>query len=46
MLRTLRERANMTLGNIWEAAAEVPHETNYIGNLQYFTDVVTLLENR
>ena len=35
----------MALGNICEAAAEVPHETNYAGNLQYFTDVVTLLEN-
>ena len=46
MLRTLRERANTALGNICEAAAEVPHETNYAGNLQYFTDVVTLLENR
>ena len=46
MLRTLRERANTALGNICEAAAEVPHETSYTGNLQYFTDVVTLLENR
>ena len=46
MLRTLREQANTALGNICEAAAEVPHETNYAGNLQYFTDVVTLLENR
>ena len=46
MLRTLRERANTALGNICEAAAEVPHENNYAGNLQYFTDVVTLLENR
>ena len=34
------------MGNICEAAAAVPHETNYAGNLQYFTDVVTLLENR
>ena len=46
MLRTLKERANTALGNICEAAAEVPHETNYAGNLQYFTDMVTLLENR
>ena len=46
MLQTLRERANTALGNICEAAAEVPHENNYAGNLQYFTDVVTLLENR
>ena len=33
MLRTLRERANMTLGNICEAAAEEPHVTNYADNL-------------
>ena len=46
MLRTLRERANTALGNICEAAAEEPHVTNYAGNLQFFTDVVTHLENR
>ena len=46
MLRTLRERANIVLSNICEAAAKEPHETNYAGNLQFFTDVVTLLENR
>ena len=46
MLQTLRERANTALGNICEAAAKEPHEVNYAGNLQFFTDVVTLLENR
>ena len=46
MLRTLRERANTALSNIRKAAAEEPHETNYAGNPQFFTDVVTLLENR
>ncbi|XP_044456172.1 translation initiation factor IF-2 [Triticum aestivum] len=46
MLHTLRERANTALGNICEAAAKEPHEVNYTGNLQFFTDVVTLLENR
>ena len=46
MLRTLRERANTALGNICEAASEEPHVTNYAGNLQVFTDVVTHLENR
>ena len=45
MLRTLRERANTALGNICEAAAMEPHEASYTGNLQFFTDVVTLLEN-
>ena len=46
MLQTLRERANTALGYICEAAAKEPHEVNYTGNLQFFTDVVTLLENR
>ena len=46
MLRTLREKANAALGNICEAAAEEPHVTNYAGNLQFFTDVVTHLESR
>lgn len=45
MLRMLRERANTALGNICEAAAEEPHVTNYVGNLQFFTDVVMHLEN-
>ena len=34
------------MGNICEAAAKEPHEASYAGNLQFFTDVVTLLENR
>ena len=34
------------MGYICEAAAKEPHEVNYAGNLQFFTDVVTLLENR
>ena len=46
MLQTLKERVNIALGNICEAAAKGPHEVNYAGNLQFFTDVVTLLENR
>ena len=46
MLRTLRERANTALGNICEAAVGEPHEVNYAGNLQFFTDVVTQLETR
>ena len=46
MLRTLRERANTALGNICDTTAEEPHVTNYAGNLQFFTDVVTHLENR
>ena len=46
MLQTLRERANTALGYIYEAVAKEPHEVNYAGNLQFFTDVVTLLENR
>ena len=46
MLHTLREMANAALSNIYEAVAEEPHVTNYAGNLQFFTDVVTHLENR
>ena len=46
MLQTLRERANTALGYICEAAAKEPHEVNYAGNLQFFTDVVMLLENK
>ena len=46
MLWTLRERANAALGNICEAVAEEPHVTNYAGNLRFFTNVVTHLENR
>ena len=46
MLQTLIERANTALGDICEAAVKEPHEVNYTGNLQFFTDVVTLLENR
>ena len=46
MLRTLRERANAALGNICKAAAEELHVTNYAGNLQFFTNMVTHLENR
>ena len=46
MLRTLRERANAALGNICEAVAEEPHVTNYSGNLRFFSNVVTHLENR
>ena len=34
------------MNNICEAAAKEPYETNYAGNLQFFTNVVTLLENR
>ena len=34
------------MGYICEAAAREPHEVNYAGNLQFFTDVVTLLENQ
>ena len=45
MLRTLKERANAALGNICEAAAEEPRVTNYAGNLQFLTDMVTHLEN-
>ena len=44
MLATLRERANAALGNICEAAVGAPHATNYAGNLQFFTDIVTQLE--
>ena len=46
MLQTLRERANTALGYTCEAAAKEPHEVNYADNLQFFTDVVMLLENR
>ena len=46
MLQTLGERANTALGYICEAAVKEPHEVNYADNLQFFTDVVTLLENR
>ena len=46
MLTTLRERANTALGNICEAAVGEPHAVNYVGNLQFFTDVVTQLEAR
>ena len=46
MLRMLRERANMALGNICEAAVEEPHVVNYAGNLRFFTDVATQLETR
>ena len=45
ILRTLRERANTALVNIYDATTEQPHVTNYAGNLQFFTDVVTHLEN-
>ena len=44
MLTTLRERANTALGNICEAAVGAPHATNYTGNLQFFTDIMTQLE--
>ena len=46
MHHTLMERAKRDLGNICDAATEQPHVTNYAGNLQFFTDVVTHLENR
>ena len=46
MLTTLRERANAALGNICEAAVGEPHAVNYVGNLQFITDVVTQLEAR
>ena len=46
MLWMLRERANAALGNMCEAFAEEPHVTNYAGNLRFFTNVVTHLENR
>ena len=34
------------LGEIREASAKEPHEASYVGNLRFFTDVVTLLEDR
>src|SRR3954469_6213146 len=46
MLTKLRERANIALGNICEAAVGEPHTINYAGNLQFFTTVVTQLEAR
>ena len=46
MLTMLQERANTALGNICEAAVGAPHATNYAGNLQFFTDIVTQLEAR
>ena len=46
MLQTLRERANSALGEICKAAAKQPHEASYARNLWFFTDVVTLLEDR
>ena len=46
MLQTLKERANSALGEICEAAAKEPHEASYAGNLRFFTDMVTLLEDR
>ena len=46
MLRALRERANVALGNICEAAVEEPRVINYAGNLRFFTNVVTQLETR
>ena len=46
MLQQLRNRANTTLGNICEVGALHPHVTNYASHLQFFTDVVTHLENR
>src|SRR4051812_19271925 len=46
MLTTIRERANIALGNICEAAVGEPHTINYAGNLQFFTAVVTQLEAR
>ena len=46
MLTTLRERAKTALGNICEAAVGAPHATNYAGNLQFFTDIMTQLEAR
>ena len=45
MLQTLRGKANTALGNICDATAEQSHVTNYAGNLQFSTDVVTHLEN-
>ena len=36
----------MALGNIYEAAVGAPQATNYAGNLQFFTDIVTQLEAR
>ena len=46
MLRTLRERANAALCNICEAAVAEPRVINYTGNLRFFTDLVTQVENR
>ena len=46
MLQVLRDRANTALGNICDANAPYPHVTNYAGHLQFFTNVVTHLENR
>ena len=34
------------MGYVCEAAAREAHEVHYASNLQFFTDVVTLLENR
>lgn len=46
MLQGLRDRANTALGNICDANAPHPHMINYAGHLQFFTNVVTHLENR
>ena len=46
MLTMLQERANTALGNICEAAVGEPRAINYVGNLQFFTDIVTRLEAR
>src|SRR3954471_24496795 len=46
MLTTLRERSNIALGNICEAAVGEPHTINYAGNLQFFTIVMAQLEAR
>ena len=40
------ERSGRGLTQLWATFARLPHEASYAGNLQFFTDMVTLLENR
>ena len=46
MLQGLRVRANNALGAICDESAPHPHESDYASHLNFFTDVVTLLEDQ
>ena len=46
MLQGLRVRANNALGAICDESAPHPHESDYASHLNFFTDVVTRMEDQ